>query len=72
MKKQRKRQKGLESITAHDSFSYLPLNVFEMDLGLLTKSSKRRWVLLALIASHRTFSASGTTFHSSFTYQQGL
>lgn len=36
-----------------------PLNVFAVDLGLFTESFKRRWILLVLIASRRTFPASG-------------
>lgn len=36
-----------------------PLNAFAVDLGLFTESFKRRWILLALIASRRTFPALG-------------
>ena len=49
-----------------------PLNVFGMDLGLFAESFKRRWILLVLIASHRTFSALGTTLLNPFTDEQGL
>lgn len=55
----RERKKGRENITARGSFPIFPLNVFGKDLGLFTESFKRRWILLALIASRRTFPASG-------------
>lgn len=48
-----------------------PLNAFAVDLGLLTESFKRRWILLALIASRRTFPPWEPTLNP-FTHQQGL